>query len=53
MTDKEGKIINEPQEFMNHCMDAIRYGLDSFRPMMPISDSIDVGGVLPYIPNIG
>jgi phage terminase large subunit len=46
-TDKEGKIINEPQEFLNHLMDAIRYGFDGFSPTgykMPG----DVGGVRPF-----
>lgn len=32
MTDKEGKIINEPQDFMNHTMDGGRYGMESLRP---------------------
>jgi len=32
-TDKDGKIINEPIGIFNHCMDAIRYGFDSLRPM--------------------
>lgn len=27
MTDKEGKILNKPEDLNNHCMDAIRYGL--------------------------
>lgn len=31
MTDRDGKIINEPQAVWNHTMDAIRYGLDSFQ----------------------
>lgn len=31
MTDKDGKIINEPEDIWNHSMDAIRYGLDSFQ----------------------
>lgn len=53
ITDKDGKIINEPQEFLDHCMDAIRYGMDSFRPMKPILQDNDAGGVLPYIPNVG
>lgn len=53
ITDKNGKIINEPQEFLNHCMDAIRYGMDSFRPMTPIMQDIDPGGVLPFLPGIG
>jgi phage terminase large subunit len=28
-TDKDGKIINEPEVVWNHMMDAIRYGLES------------------------
>lgn len=35
MTDKEGKIINEPSPVFNHAMDAIRYGLDSYRDKKP------------------
>lgn len=31
ITDKDGKIINEPSPIFNHHMDAIRYGLDSFK----------------------
>src|SRR3990167_745592 len=54
ITDKDGKIVNEPQGFLNHCMDAIRYGMDSFRPLQPIPiDTSDVGGVLPFIENVG
>lgn len=41
MTDKNGKILNDPQDFLNHCMDAGRYGMDSLRP---IDDAI---GLLP------
>jgi phage terminase large subunit len=29
MTDKEGKIINEPSPMFNHMMDALRYGMGS------------------------
>lgn len=33
-TDKDGKILNEPDpRCENHCLDGIRYSLDSFRPM--------------------
>lgn len=49
ITDKDGKIINEPQDIYNHAMDAVRYGLDSFKRTgfkMPT----DVGGIQPYIP---
>lgn len=35
-TDKNGKVINEPEEGFNHCMDAIRYGLDSYKPRRDI-----------------
>lgn len=52
-TDKDGKIINEPQAFLNHAMDAIRYGMDSFRPIAPILQDTDPGGVLPYLPGVG
>ena len=31
-TDKNGKIINVPEPGFDHSMDAIRYGLDSFKP---------------------
>lgn len=30
--DREGKIINEPEHQFSHSMDAIRYGLDSYKP---------------------
>jgi len=30
MEDKEGKIINEPTEILNHAMDAIRYGMSRY-----------------------
>lgn len=30
-TDKDGKIINEPSPIFNHAMDAVRYGLQSYR----------------------
>jgi len=32
MTDKEGKIINEPSPIYNHSMDAIRYAIASIDP---------------------
>lgn len=32
MTDKNGKIINEPVDYMNHHMDAIRYAIASLNP---------------------
>lgn len=32
-TDRDGKIINEPEHAYSHSMDAIRYGLSSYRPV--------------------
>jgi len=31
-TDKEGKILNEPDHFLSDAMDAIRYGLSDYKP---------------------
>jgi len=31
-TDKDGKIINEPEPGFDHTLDAIRYAMSSFRP---------------------
>lgn len=32
LTDKDGKIINDPAHEFSHSMDAIRYGMDFIRP---------------------
>ncbi len=32
LTDKNGKIINEPQDFMDHLLTAGRYAMESLRP---------------------
>lgn len=45
LTDKEGKIINEPQDFMNHLLDALRYAMVIKKPTMQMPTS--VGGVKP------
>jgi phage terminase large subunit len=47
-TDKEGKTINEPQEFMNHAMDAIRYAFDKFK-RGTFKQNDDFGGVKPLL----
>lgn len=31
VTDKDGKIINEPQDFLNHLLDAGRYAMESLK----------------------
>ena len=40
MVDKNGKIINEPDHVFSHSMDALRYGLESFRPRQPLQRHI-------------
>lgn len=49
MTDKDGKIINEPSPIFNHAMDAIRYGMESLKPYEDESilsdDTIIMGGI--------
>jgi phage terminase large subunit len=30
-TNKDGEIVNDPGVIFNHCLDAIRYGLDTYR----------------------
>lgn len=32
-TDKNGKILNDPEHTFSHSMDAIRYGMDSLKPI--------------------
>ena len=34
LTDKEGKTINKPQDFMNDALDATRYGFDAMRTIV-------------------
>lgn len=57
MTDKNGIVTNVPDDTIHEWsnpMDAIRYGLDSFRSLKPptMQDN-DVGGVKPYIEGVG
>jgi len=37
-TDKEGKTLNVPQDFLNHSLDAIRYGFDAVRTITQDTD---------------
>lgn len=56
LTDKDGIITNDPDDTIHewsNSMDAVRYGLDSFRPLKPVYQDADVGGVAPYIEGIG
>lgn len=45
ITDPEGKVINEPQDFLNHAMDALRYGMDSFNKPVNFTPQTDFGGI--------
>lgn len=38
ITDKDGRIINEPMDLFNHGMDGTRYGLESLKPKTDIVD---------------
>lgn len=49
MTDKTGKIVNEPQPIWDHQMDAIRYALESLRPMAVRKPQTNFGGIRPFI----
>lgn len=56
LTDKNGVITNDPDDTIHewsNSMDAVRYGLDSFRPLQPFTQDDSPGGVTPYIEGIG
>ena len=48
MTDKEGKIINKPEDIFNHLMDAVRYAIASGQKQKQWKPN-DPGGVKPYL----
>lgn len=45
MTDKDGKIINEPEPGKDHALDAARYAFDGLRPQEIEDDKITSGKV--------
>lgn len=51
LTDKDGKIINEPSPIWNHHMDDVRYALESLKAVEP-KPQAGVGGVKPYYPGL-
>lgn len=55
ITDKDGRIINEPVDIYNHTMDAGRYAMESLRPnKKPVTAPATVqGGIKPYYPSLG
>ena len=36
-TDKDGKVLNVPEDIWNHCMDATRYAFESLRPKQNVA----------------
>ncbi len=54
LTDKDGRILNEPVDIYNHAMDAGRYAMESLRPNKPVVIATAVqGGIKPYYPSLG
>ena len=39
-TDKDGRVLNEPEHTWSHSMDAVRYGMGSLVPMIQRRDMI-------------
>lgn len=52
ITDKDGKILNEPVDFNNHAMDAGRYAMESLKKNLVIPSTVQ-GGVKPYYNSLG
>ena len=40
-TDKEGKVLNEPDHYLSDCMDAVRYGIVSLAPIINKQDFLN------------
>jgi phage terminase large subunit len=53
ITDRDGKILNEPLDIYNHAMDGGRYAMESLKPKKPLTPITTVGGVKPYYPQLG
>jgi phage terminase large subunit len=53
ITDRDGKILNEPIDFNNHAMDAIRYALQSLKPKKPVMPPAQTSGIKKYYPSLG
>jgi phage terminase large subunit len=47
-TDREGNILSEPDHYMSDAMDAIRYGLETFRPRIEQPEAKVVGRFDPF-----
>lgn len=45
MTDKDGKIINKPDGGLDHALDAVRYAMESLRPLDEEDEEIMTGNL--------
>ncbi len=52
-TDKDGKILNEPEHTWSHSMDAIRYGMTSLLKKPNLTNMVASPMVKPYYPELG
>lgn len=53
MTDKDGKILNEPEHAFSHSMDALRYGMASLHKKAPPVNTQQSAPLQTYYPNLG
>lgn len=53
ITDRDGKIINEPVDLFNHAMDGGRYAMESLKPNRQAIPTTVQGGIKPYYPSLG
>jgi phage terminase large subunit len=44
-TDRDGKILNIPDAGFDHCMDAVRYGMESLRPSMTDEEYAEINNI--------
>jgi len=53
ITDRDGKIINEPVDLFNHAMDAGRYATESINPNRQAIPMTVQGGAKKFYPDLG
>jgi phage terminase large subunit len=53
MTDRDGKILNEPEHTFSHSMDAIRYPMETLTQPPIVIPAPTINVVKPYYPGIG
>lgn len=53
ITDRDGKILNEPLDMYNHTMDAGRYAMSNLKPKPKVVMTGVQGGIKPYYPSLG